>query len=157
MQNTILEKLKTVEDKIHIDYNDFSLIIGKKLSDLDLKKADIEKIVMALSQKDEEWNIISDNKWNPLSDSELRDTENVPYWEDIYEYFEREVKPFVPDAWINEDKKYCDHIDWKVGKVWCEISFTKYFYKYIPPRSIEEIEKDIEDNEKELLELLKDL
>lgn len=157
LQNTILEKLKTVEDNIYKDYTDFSKIIGKKLADLDLKKADLEKIVMALSQKDEEWNIIFDNKWNPLSDSELRDTENVPYWEDIYEYFEREVKPFVPDAWINEDKKYCDHIDWKVGKVWCEVSFTKYFYKYIPPRSIEEIEQDIEENEKELLELLKDL
>ncbi|MEF2174935.1 MAG: class I SAM-dependent DNA methyltransferase [Candidatus Absconditabacteria bacterium] len=157
LQNRILEKLANINDEIYKDYSAFSQLINNSLEGLELKKADIDKIIMALSQKDEEGNIMLDNKGNPLSDSELRDTENVPYGEDIYEYFEREVKPFVPDAWINEDKKYRDELDGKIGKVGCEISFTKYFYKYVPPRSIEEIEKDIEENENELLELLKDL
>lgn len=155
LQNDILDCLSKIWDNVFNDYQDFFDIVSDKLNDLWLKKWDIDKIVMWLSQRDEEANIVCDSKWNPQSDSELRDTENIPYEQDIYEYFEKEVKPFVPDAWINEDKKYCDHKDWKKWKIGCEISFTKYFYKYEPPRPLEEIEADIEQNEKELLELLK--
>ena len=53
--------------------------------------------------------------------------------EDIQEYFKREVLPFAPDAWISE----------KEANVWYEINFNKYFYEYIPPRSLEDIAKDI--------------
>ncbi|MFA5748124.1 MAG: N-6 DNA methylase [Candidatus Absconditabacterales bacterium] len=107
--------------------------------------------------KDEKGNVVEDKKGVIKSDSELRDTENVPYYMDVDEYFEKEVKPYVPDAWINKDKKYCDHKDNNVGKIGYEISFTRYFYTYQPPRALEEIESDIEKVENELLEMIKKL
>lgn len=66
-------------------------------------------------------------------DGALRDTENIPLKEDIEDYFNREVKPYVPDAWIDHDKT----------KVGYEIQFTRYFYKYTPPRKSEEILSEI--------------
>ncbi|QKZ12712.1 class I SAM-dependent DNA methyltransferase [Spirosoma sp. KUDC1026] len=66
-------------------------------------------------------------------DTSLRDAENVPLLDDIQTYFEREVKPHVPDAWI-------DHSKTKIGY---EINFTKYFYQYKPLRSLAEIRADI--------------
>lgn len=67
------------------------------------------------------------------ADSDLRDTEKIPVKEDIYEYFLREVRPYVADAWINLPPT----------KIGCEISFNKYFYKPAPLRSLEENERDI--------------
>lgn len=67
------------------------------------------------------------------TESDLRDTENVPLKEDIYAYFLREVKPHVPEAWINLD----------TTKIGYEISFNKYFYRHQPLRSIEEVSADI--------------
>ena len=67
------------------------------------------------------------------SDSDLRDSEKIPVKEDIYEYFLREVRPYVSDAWINLPPT----------KIGCEISFNKYFYKPAPLRSLEENEADI--------------
>ena len=64
----------------------------------------------------------------------LNDTENVPWSEDIHAYFDREVKPFAPDAWIDESKT----------KEGCEIPFTRHFYQYVPPRSLAEIDADLE-------------
>lgn len=69
------------------------------------------------------------------SDSDLRDTEKIPVKEDIYEYFQREVRPYVDDAWINLPPT----------KIGCEISFNKYFYKAAPLRSLEENERDIRE------------
>ncbi|MDM8525721.1 class I SAM-dependent DNA methyltransferase [Desulfococcaceae bacterium HSG8] len=68
-----------------------------------------------------------------LPDSDLRDSENVPLDQEIEEYFEREVLPYVPDAWIDHSKTVKGY----------EISFTRYFYNYEPPRSLEEIGADI--------------
>lgn len=73
------------------------------------------------------------------TESDLRDTENVPLQENIYDYFEREVKPHVPEAWINLD----------ATKIGYEISFNKYFYKHRPPRSIEDVTNEILELEKE--------
>ena len=67
------------------------------------------------------------------SDSDLRDSEKIPVKEDIYEYFQREVRPYVADAWINLPPT----------KIGCEISFNKYFYKPAPLRSLAENEADI--------------
>ena len=67
------------------------------------------------------------------TESDLRDTENVPLKENIYDYFLREVKPHVPEAWINLD----------AIKIGYEISFNKYFYRHKPLRSIEEVSADI--------------
>lgn len=69
------------------------------------------------------------------SDSDLRDTEKIPVKEDIHEYFQREVRPYVADAWINLPQT----------KIGCEISFNKYFYKPAPLRTLEENERDIRE------------
>jgi type I restriction enzyme M protein len=120
------------------------------------KSATIIKIVVdALGERDEAAVICRDKEGNIEPDSEMRDYENVPYEMDIREYFEKEVKPYVPDAWINESVK--DHKDGKVGIVGYEIPFTRHFYKYEAPRSLEAIEADIEKVENELLDLLKQL
>lgn len=99
---------------------------------------------------------ISKNKKGEVEiDKSLRDYENVPYEMDIKEYFDKEVKPYVSDAWINES--VVDEKDGKIGIVGYEIPFTRYFYKYEAPRSLEAIETDIEKVENELLDLLKQL
>lgn len=79
-------------------------------------------------------------KGKPVPDTSLRDTENVPLKEDIQEYFEREVLPFAPDAWIDEKKT----------KVGYEIPFTRYFYEYIPPKPAQELEIEIKEIEMDL-------
>ena len=77
-------------------------------------------------------------------DSSLRDTENVPLKEDIQTYFEREVLPHVPDAWIDHDKT----------KVGYEILFNREFYKYSPPRSLEAIDGDLKALSAEIMSIL---
>ena len=72
-------------------------------------------------------------------DNDLRDTEKIPVKEDIYEYFQREVRPYVADAWINLP----------LTKIGCEISFNKYFYKPVPQRTLEENEHDILELDKQ--------
>lgn len=104
------------------------------------------KITVERPLKDENGNLVL-KKGKPQPDFSLRDTESVPLKEDIQEYFNREVLPFVPDAWI----------DTKKSKIGYEIPFTRYFYKYIPPRSSEEIMKEILELEKELEGSLKEI
>jgi len=108
-------------------------------------------------KKEQNAEIFLDKKWNQKSDWDLRDTENVPYNMDVNKYFDKEVKPFAPDAWINTDIRYCDIKDGKVGKVGYEINFTRYFYKYQAPRSLEDIEADIEKVEWHLLNLIDEI
>lgn len=79
------------------------------------------------------------------SDAELRDNENVPLLENIDSYFNREVLPHVPDAWIDYDKTTIGY----------EISFTKYFYKYQPLRGLKVITAELIEVEKESDGLLK--
>ncbi len=80
-------------------------------------------------------------------DPDLRDFENVPLKEDIDAYFERELKPHVPDAWMDRTK----------DKVGYEINFNRYFYKYTPPRPLEEIDADLKRAEEEILRLLREV
>jgi len=79
----------------------------------------------------------------------------VPLLEDVYEYFEREVTPHVPDAWINEDVR--DPRDGGVGKVGYEINFNRYFYVYTPPRPLEVIEAEIKELEGEIVAMLREV
>lgn len=113
-----------------------------------LKKA----IISALSERDPEAEVRTDGKGNVEPDTELRDFENVALGKDVYEYFEREVKPHLHDAWINESVR--DEKDGGIGRVGYEINFNRYFYRYEPPRPLEEIDADIKTVEREILELL---
>lgn len=88
----------------------------------------------ALSEPDPEADIVTGTKGRIEPDPSLRDTENVPLHEDVEEYFEREVKPHVPHAWIERDRT----------KVGYEIPFTRHFYRYVPPRPLEEIDADVQ-------------
>lgn len=97
------------------------------------------KIVVERPLRDADGNLLL-KKGKPQADSALRDTENVPLTEDIEEYFDREVLPFAPDAWIDRAK----------SKVGYEIPFTRYFYKYEAPRPSAEIMAEILEIEKEL-------
>lgn len=90
------------------------------------------QIIVERPKRDEGGNVIL-KKWKPEPDVDLRDKENIPLKDDIGSYFKWEVLPFAPDAWISD----------KEPKVGYEINFNKYFYEYTPPRSLEDITKDI--------------
>lgn len=81
------------------------------------------------------------------SDTDLRDSENIPLKDDIYQYFLKEVKPHVQEAWINLDSV----------KIGYEISFNKYFYTHKPLRSLEEVAKDIVELENASDGLIKEI
>lgn len=92
----------------------------------------------------EDGKVVKDKKGNPKSDSKLRDYERIPLGVNVDEYFEREVKPHLPNSWMDREK---DSIGY-------EINFTKYFYQYKPLRSSEEITKDLLELERESESLL---
>jgi type I restriction enzyme M protein len=112
-----------------------------------LDAAELKAVLAALGERDETAEICRDKEGNPEPDAELRDTENVPLKEKIEDYFAREVLPHVPDAWI-------DHNKTKTGY---EIPLNRHFYRYEPPRPLEEIEADIKSLEGEILTLLKEV
>lgn len=97
------------------------------------------KITVERPLRDEKGELVL-KKGKKQPDSSLRDTESVPLKEDIDEYFNREVLPFAPDAWI----------DTKKSAVGYEIPFTRYFYKYEAPKPSAEIMAEILELEKEL-------
>ena len=80
-------------------------------------------------------------------DADLRDFENVPLKDDIDAYFEREVRPHVPDAWMERSK----------DKVGYEINFNRYFYKYTPPRPLEVIDAELKQAEEDIMRLLREV
>ena len=77
--------------------------------------------------------VVTDKQGNPKPDPKLRDYERVPLTEDIDAYYQREVKPHVPDSWVDRKK----------DKVGYEINFNRYFYQYTPLRSLKEIADEI--------------
>jgi len=137
MDSTILYKNK----------DDFTKVFKKAFKNINIKlnSSLLKAILSALSEKDETSDICVDSKGNSEPDPDLRDTENVSLKEDIHVYFEREVKPHVPDAWIDESKT----------KIGYEIPFTRHFYKYQSLRPSEEIMKEIKELEQSILEKLK--
>lgn len=133
----------------------FEAALSKALTEARLKfTAPVQKaIVVALSERDQSADICRNSKGQLEPDSDLRDHELVPLEEDWQEYVAREVTPFVPDAWV--DESYRDERDGQVGRVGYEINFNRYFYKYVPPRPLEEIDEDLKRLEAEIAELLK--
>ena len=121
-------------------------------------------ILSALSEPDENAAVCRDVDGNPEADPELRDTESVPLPEghdpadregvpaSVRAFFDREVKPHVQDAWIDTSKR--DPKDGLVGIIGYEIGFNRYFYRYTPPRPLEEIEADIQGIEGDIVRML---
>jgi type I restriction enzyme M protein len=113
----------------------------------------LKVLLGALSERDPDADICTDSKGNPEPDTGLRDNENVPLGESVYDYFKREVVPHVPDAWIDESKR--DDKDGEVGIVGFEIPFNRHFYTFTPPRPLEEIDADLKqctDRIKQMIE-----
>jgi type I restriction enzyme M protein len=114
---------------------------------IDVTAQQWKALVSELGERDDDAEICCDSKGRPEADSTLRDTENVPLKDDIRGYFEREVLPHLPDAWIDESKT----------KVGYEIPFTRHFYKFVQPRSLEEIDADLKLVTQEIMSLLSEV
>ncbi len=136
----------------------------KKTAGVDLSAPLTKAILAALSERDETAAICRNKEGHPEPDPELRDTESVPLPvgndpadthgvpRSVRDFFNREVTPHVPDAWIDTSKR--DVKDGKVGIVGYEINFNRYFYRYTPPRPLEAIEADILAIEQEIMQML---
>jgi type I restriction enzyme M protein len=153
MQNA--QKLAdTLGHKQFDNYNTFIPVINKTIKDLrlDINPKSLKNILAAITWKNEEAEKVIKKKERDgaiiyEADSDLRDSENVPLDQDIQEYFKREVLVHIPDAWIDQSKTVKGY----------EISFTRYFYNYVAPRSLEEITAEILALEKETDGILKDI
>ena len=97
--------------------------------------------------KIEDGEVVTNKQGKPKPDTSKRDHERIPLTDDIEEYFEREVKPHLPESWMDDTK----------NKVGYEVNFTKYFYQYKPLRSMSEITQDLLKLEKESENLLKEV
>lgn len=184
-QKTILLKAKQLQQVIgneqHDDMNQFDKILKKACKELDLKLDTKEKkqIINAVSWKNPDAKKVIKKihkaKANPLyglfeesgqvieykPDTELRDYENVALNpnqsvnETNEAYFKKEVQPHVPDAWIDAGKK--DALDDEIGIVGYEVPFNRHFYQYVPPRPLEEIDKELYIVSREIMDLLKEV
>jgi type I restriction enzyme M protein len=108
--------------------------------DFDNEDFGYHKITVERPLCDEDGDIVIDKRGSPKADTALRDTETVPLRDDIQAYFEREVLPHVPDAWIDESKT----------KVGYEIPFTRHFYRFTPLRPSEDIIAEIKALEEKI-------
>ena len=156
-QAAIRALLRSLPDKRILDRMVFEAELSQAAVKAELKlAAPIRKAILsALSERNEEAAICRDREGRPEPDPELRDTENVPLRETVESFFAREVKPHVPDAWIDTMRR--DPQDGEVGLVGYEINFNRYFYEYRPPRPLEEIEADIQQVEKEIVAMLREM
>lgn len=153
--SALLEHLPA--DKPWTDRDDFDQALTRALKPVGVKiGAPVKKAILsALSERDEDAEVCTDKKGNSEPDTDLRDHELVPLNEDWRDYVQREVLPFVPDAWV--DETYTDAQDGGVGRVGYEINFNRYFYKYVPPRPLEEIDAELKALEAEIAGLLQEV
>ncbi len=142
---------KIMDRAVFLDHLDS----GLKTAELKIKAPVRKAIIEALGERDEEAEVCRDKNGDIEPDTQLRDHEYVPLGTDIYDYFEKEVRPHVPDAWINEEVR--DEKDGGVGKVGYEINFNRHFYQYTPPRPLEEIDHDLRTSEKNIVRLLREV
>ena len=91
--------------------------------------------------------VVTNKKGEPKKDTSKKDYERIPLGEDIDKYFEREVKPYRPDAWMDRSK----------DRIGYEINFRKYFYEYKPLRSLEEISSELLELDKETEAIINEL
>lgn len=143
--------------EVWMDREEFliSLNGAMKADNIKLAAAVKKSILVAFGERNEDAEICRNSKGKIEADSYLRDHELVPYSEDWQSYIEREVKPFLPEAWV--DESYRDANDGEVGRVGYEINFNRYFYKHVPSQPLEEIEQELKKLEGEIASLFKEL
>lgn len=96
-----------------------------------------------------------DEKGQVIADPKLKDIENIPFDRDVEDYFTQEVLPHVPDAFIDHSVR--DEKDGEVGIVGYEINFNRYFYQYVPPRDLGEIDGELKACEARIRALLNEV
>ncbi|MEV4691359.1 class I SAM-dependent DNA methyltransferase [Micromonospora echinospora] len=157
----LLASLGAFGTELYRNRENFLRDLGKHLrsAGIRLTTAQRKTLWQTLGERDEDADVCIDSKGRPEPDTGLRDTEIVSFgWgghpkghdakdETIAAYFEAEVKPHVPDAWIDESKT----------KIGYEIPFTRHFYRYVPPRPLAEIDADLDKVVAEILDMLKEI
>lgn len=160
-QKQILATLEPLKEKGKINSDHKFFVTIDKILPFKLSKGQIKMLRDVFGEKDEEAQEAFDNPleendqtgavhtWEvkPLYDSDLRDSENIPWKQDVDDYFATEVLPFAPDAWMDREK----------DKIGYEIPFTKYFYEYKPLRDLDKIMADINALEEETEDLLEEI
>ncbi len=144
-QEALRTALTALVGQVFLNREKFLSALGKgvKGAGTSLAMPVYKALIGAIGEHDEAADIcMTKGKREP--DPTLRDTELVPFRDDVQAYFEREVLPYVPNAWI-------DHAKTKIGY---EIPFTRLFYTYVPPRPLEEIDAELNQLAKEIIELL---
>ena len=156
-QEAIRKLVRALPDPLYKDREEFERLLEAAAKKAGLRLAGPVKkaILSALSQRDETAAICHDREGNPEPEPDLRDTESVPLAESVEAFFAREVRPHVPDAWIDTERR--DPKDGQVGIVGYEINFNRYFYRYTPPRPLEEIEADVREIEKDIVRMLAEI
>jgi len=150
----ILVALKAIEPDKITSRDEFKKILAKKITSK-LSPSQFKPIQKHLSEHDDDAELCRDAKGNLEANADLRDYENIPLSQDITEYFKQEVIPHVPLAWIDENK--VDAKDGLIGIVGYEIPFNRHFYEYVPPRSLEVIDAELETLNKEIMEMLHEI
>lgn len=159
VQQAILDTLNTFNEEKYLSRDKFLKQFKKQLEQVSsdsikLSAPQLKAIIKHLSEHDDDAEICK-AKGEIEPNPDLRDYENVPLTETIEEYFEREVKPHVPNAWIDTNKR--DEKDDEVGIVGYEIPFNRHFYVYEPPRKLEEIDAELDALSKEIMQLLQEV
>ncbi|MBB5373395.1 type I restriction-modification system subunit M [Acidocella aromatica] len=126
-----------------------SPVVGK------VAKPILKAMVNAFGTRDPEGEPVLDADGETVSDPDLTDYENVPLLDDVDEYLACEVLPHVEDAYI--DLSFRDNKDGEVGRVGYEINFNRFFYKYVPPRALREIDADLKAVEADIADLLNEV
>lgn len=161
----LIEALETFGDQPYLNREEFNRALGKHMGSrgVTLTTAQRKRLWQTIGVHDEAADICRHTsgarKGEPEPDPALRDTENVPFgWgghpkthealgETVQAYFDAEVKPHIDNAWI----------DWAKTKTGYEIPFTRHFYTYEPPRTLEEIDADLDRVVGEIMELLREV
>lgn len=145
LQEQIKSMLGNMPQTLFRNRDDFDAALDEAVAASEFKvSAPVKKaMVSALGERDEGADVCLQSDGSPEPDSELRDFEVVPSGEDIREFFDREVKPYVEDAWINESVR--DPKDGEIGKVGYEINFRRYFSGYEPTRDLQVIDKELSE------------
>ena len=150
LQNEIEQMLRAIDASV-VDKNRpaFEERLVSALDNAGIKlPAPLRKTILnVMSERDESAEICLNADGDPEPDAELRDYENVPLKEKIYVYFDREVRPHVPDAWIDESKT----------RIGYEIPFNRHFYVFKPPRSLDEIDADLKGVATRIMTMLEGL
>ena len=169
LQESIRTALRLMPDTLHKDCDAFVAELNAVTKEVAIKvRVPIRRAILAaLSERDETAAVCRDRRGIPEPDPTLRDTERVPLPDgtdpadeegipaSVREFFDREVRPHAPDAWINWSKR--DSRDGHVGLVGYEINFNRYFYRFKPPRPLGEIEADIRRIEGEMVAMLREV